>query len=306
MTLRWFLSGTVRQAVDLCHRVKKILSAQWDTLSPQAREAIEQALREVRSTISSGGDNKTILDRASNLEAVANKWLKPYPNAAIRENVDVILVALVVAMAVRTFFVQPMAIPTGSMQPTLFGIMPNVPTYEADLEIPNFFKRTYDSMVHGVSYFHVKATVNGIYQGLLPPRTVFPFIKKQELVVSTDGGEQRYSIWFPPEDLGRRLMLHPGKIVRAGDDLLKLRIKSGDRLFVDRVSYNFRRPQRGDIVIFQTHGVQGLEDQDTHYIKRLVALGVPYQRLDLMKPVLLPSRKVDPEELFPNRTFPLR
>ena len=40
--------------------------------------------------------------------------------------------------------------------------------------------------------------------------------------------------------------------------------------------------------------------------ERLVALGVPYQRLDLMKPVLLPSRKVDPEELFPNRTFPLR
>ena len=40
--------------------------------------------------------------------------------------------------------------------------------------------------------------------------------------------------------------------------------------------------------------------------ERLAALGVPYRRLDLMKPVLLPSRKVDPEELFPNRAFPLR
>jgi hypothetical protein len=41
--------------------------------------------------------------------------------------------------------------------------------------------------------------------------------------------------------------------------------------------------------------------------RRLQRLGVRYQRLDLMKPVLLRlSRKVDPEELFPGREFPLR
>jgi hypothetical protein len=41
--------------------------------------------------------------------------------------------------------------------------------------------------------------------------------------------------------------------------------------------------------------------------RRLQRLGVGYQRLDLMKPVLLRfSRKVDPAELFPDREFPLR
>jgi len=40
--------------------------------------------------------------------------------------------------------------------------------------------------------------------------------------------------------------------------------------------------------------------------ERLAGLGVPFRRLDLMKPVLIPSRKVDPEELFPGREFPLR
>ncbi len=41
--------------------------------------------------------------------------------------------------------------------------------------------------------------------------------------------------------------------------------------------------------------------------KRLAELGVTYERRDLMKPVLLRlSRKVDPEELFPGREFPLR
>jgi hypothetical protein len=41
--------------------------------------------------------------------------------------------------------------------------------------------------------------------------------------------------------------------------------------------------------------------------RRLDGLGVGYERLDLMKPVLLRlSRKVDPEELFPGREFPWR
>jgi hypothetical protein len=41
--------------------------------------------------------------------------------------------------------------------------------------------------------------------------------------------------------------------------------------------------------------------------RRLQELGVSYERKELMKPVLLRlSRKVDPEELFPGREFPLR
>jgi len=41
--------------------------------------------------------------------------------------------------------------------------------------------------------------------------------------------------------------------------------------------------------------------------RRLRSLGVSYERLDLMKPVLLRlGRKVEPEELFPGREFPLR
>jgi hypothetical protein len=40
---------------------------------------------------------------------------------------------------------------------------------------------------------------------------------------------------------------------------------------------------------------------------RLVELGVRFERRDLVKPVLFGlSRKVDPEELFPGREFPVR
>jgi hypothetical protein len=39
---------------------------------------------------------------------------------------------------------------------------------------------------------------------------------------------------------------------------------------------------------------------------RLRETDVPFLRHDLLKPVIVPARKVDPEELFPERTFPLR
>ena len=45
----------------------------------------------------------------------------PRDHAVLREYVEVIAVAVAVAMAIRTFFLQPFKSPTGSMQPTLFG-----------------------------------------------------------------------------------------------------------------------------------------------------------------------------------------
>jgi signal peptidase I len=46
-------------------------------------------------------------------------------------------------------------------------------------------------------------------------------------------------------------------------------------LFVNRLTYNFRPPERGEIVVFETHGIERLaaDQQDTFYIKRLVGLG---------------------------------
>src|SRR3989442_9676454 len=102
--------------------VRKILNHQSDILSPQAVENITAANEALRQALANGADKAALEKQMEKLETAAGKWLKPYPNAAWRENVEVLLVALTVAMGIRTFFLQPFKIPTGSMQPTLFGV----------------------------------------------------------------------------------------------------------------------------------------------------------------------------------------
>ena len=59
---------------------------------------------------------------------------------------------------------------------------------------------------------------------------------------------------------------------KKGEDILKVKVDSGDHLFVNRLIYNFRRPRRGETIVFRSTGLPGLT-ANTHYIKRLVALG---------------------------------
>ena len=47
-------------------------------------------------------------------------------------------------------------------------------------------------------------------------------------------------------------------------------IQPHDSFFVDKITYNFREPKRGDIVVFWHHGEDGSK---TRYVKRLIAKG---------------------------------
>src|SRR2546423_1929274 len=80
-----------------------------------------------------------------------------------------------------------------------------------------------------------------------------------------------------------RADLHPCRYYHKGEEIVKLQVRAGDHLFVDRVTYNFRPPERGEIIVFETRGIMRLtEDQrDTFYIKRLV--GLSGETLELKK-----------------------
>src|ERR1700728_2395179 len=144
MGLKWFASKTSRLASDMCKHVRKILDAQRDILSTQAVKNVEAALSETKGALADGANDELIQKQITKLETAANAWLKPYPNAGIRENVEALLVALAGASGIRTFLVHQFKIPTGSMQPTLFGVTAVNLKDQPDVKIPGLLGRIFD------------------------------------------------------------------------------------------------------------------------------------------------------------------
>ncbi len=107
------------------------------------------------------------------------------------------------------------------------------------------------------------------------PTRFLLFNLKQRIQV----GNEWYTIWFPPDNLLQRagLLAGPGffrdQFYKKGDDIIKLRVVSGDHLFVDRFTYNFRHPERGEIIVFKTEAIEydGVP-KNQFYIKRLIGM----------------------------------
>jgi signal peptidase I len=76
-------------------------------------------------------------------------------------------------------------------------------------------------------------------------------------------------------------------------------IDSGDLVLVDKFSYHFRKPKRGEVFVFDTLGIRGIHDRSgdqaagSHYIKRLC--GIPGDSLSIESPNLLVDGKIATE-----------
>jgi len=313
MIFKWLFSKAVREACAVKKHYARLLTAQRDILPPQAVGAVQLKLDELGAAIKEGHKGRINI-KAEELQFAAEKWLKPYPNAAWRENVEVLLVALAVAMGIRTFFVQPFKIPTGSMQPTLYGVtsMPdftkvnfwqeNKAKLQADIreqfnlgdaiKVPTGWERVKDWFA-GNSYVHVVAQADGMIEKISPMNRFLIFNLSQTF--SIGGVEQ--TMWFPPDygeaDLAHRAGLDPSHVYHKGDDIVKMmKVSTGDHLFVDRFTYNFRKPERGEIIVFETQGIQGLP-QDQFYIKRMVVKPGERVQIGNDRHLLINGRRLD-------------
>jgi signal peptidase I len=300
MTLKWFISRTARRGLALHKHVWKLLSHQRDILAPKAVGEVEAAMRELKTAVASNVDKAALQKQMDSLEAVANKWLKPYPQAFYRENVEMLLVALAVAMGIRTFFLQQFKIPTGSMQPTLYGVTSENLKNQPDVQIPTGLSRIKE-FVHGVSYVHEIADEDGTFDRADRPFRILIFNIKQTYWFAG----RAHTIWFPPDygsetsGLEYRAGIRSGDFFKKGDDIVKLKVRSGDYLFVDRLTYNFRPPKRGEIVVFETKGIP--EEQrdrwripaDQFYIKRLVGLSGERVQIGDDRHLLIDGHRLD-------------
>jgi signal peptidase I len=187
MLARWLTSRRFRRAVEARKHVWKILSFQRDELSPQAVASVEQGIRDFDAALRSWPSAAQLDEALKHLEVVAQKWLRPYANASARENVEVFLVAIGVAMAIRTFFLQPFKIPTGSMQPTLYGVHFEDLREKADAKVPGALGQVFSALFRGVFYHEIVAEADGSVLKVEPRRAI-ALVSYQDVVLRYQEG----------------------------------------------------------------------------------------------------------------------
>jgi signal peptidase I len=259
---------------------RKLVAYKRDLVSDEVVADVEREIAHLEHAVA-GRNADEIEAQMDRLNEACGKLTKPSPNAAIRENVEVFLVAIVIALAVRTYFLQPFTIPTGSMQPTLNGII----GYNTNEPPPNIFKRALDFAVFGRTYVDVVAKADEQVESI------------QEV---TRRGLQRFFTYTRIDtSAGNTYFVHAGRdtvgkmlgnsrtMVHAGDPLLRGYIETGDHVFVDKFTYHFRRPERGEVFVFSTANIPlitGEGQPSQYYIKRLG--GVPNDTLRIEAPKL--------------------
>jgi signal peptidase I len=242
-----------------------------------------------------------------------------YPQSFWAENAEMFLVAAIVALAIRAFFLQPFKIPTNSMFPSYNGMTHEVyeddsspggagnmlrflswGTLRRDVVAPDSGEvlvpvRSFER-VPGRKFFLFPTTLNEFTIRVGDEETTFtvpgefyPFEAFKDAYFPGDEREWSELLQDPKNQsqivrVRGRLFLRTGKEVNQGDLALSFAIHTGDALFVDRISYHFKRPDVGEAVVFKTENIPTIEKPDKYYIKRLV--GVPGDELQVKAPGL--------------------
>lgn len=247
-----------------------------------------------------------------------------YPKTSLAENVEFFLVAAIVILGIRTYFLQPFTIPTNSMWPTYNGMTSEIfaskadepsPAVEAarlaafgawphrldapqagEILVPLFGAEsrgfTHSRVVPGRTWLVLPAKVREytLLVGDEPVRVRLPldfdfdwtvaqaFFPSQVRRYPTDWQnlvlDKVHAGDFEVREVDGELLrcLRTGKVVRAGERMLSFDEMTGDKLFVDRMSYHFVRPRVGSAFVFRTGNIPQIvrDEGDQYYIKRLV------------------------------------
>lgn len=280
------------------HRLaKKVLDYRRDVLSDADVAELEAAV----AALGALGRDKAAT--VAQLEAAGEPYDKLlrrtggnlYPKGFWAENAEMILVGGIIAIGIRSFFLQPFKIPTNSMYPTYNGMTAKV---YAEAERPVAPVRLVRWVLMGARHTNLVAPASGelgfstrrevvpgrkwlvlptqkvrytFYAGDAPMTVDLPLDFDMRQVLGdffAEGGPT--GTWIGPE--GDRVLLN-GRRVEAGDSALAFDLVTGDQLFVDRMTYHFRAPKVGEPIVFKTDNLEHIDrdNRGKYYIKRAAA-----------------------------------
>jgi signal peptidase I len=215
-----------------------------------------------------------------------------YPKTALVENIEFFLVAAIVILGIRTYFVQPFKIPTNSMWPTYNGMTPEV--WKDPAEAPGIVMKGVRFVLFGARHKEMIAPDSGtvtipvslssggrIHYEQKAGRTwlIFPTVNR-EYTFHVNGTPVRIQVpadfdfdWAFEEATGlgyeararlaQSAAIGPRGIrevalprpAERGKPIISFDIITGDQLFVDRMSYHFVQPTVGQGFVFRTDNI---------------------------------------------------
>jgi signal peptidase I len=306
--LGWFGLGSAahkmrQNAANWLELADKVYHFRRDVLTAAQVAELQSRAGELRGLVKERAGAEKIKLGIERLEDVLRRTGGAiYPKSALVENVEFFLVASIVILGIRTYFVQPFKIPTNSMWPTYNGMTAEVWTNPD--AAPNPVMKAVRFALFGARHKELIAPASGsitvpvfpgsdrVFFEYKPARSWFIFpSRNRDYTFWVDGVPTHVEV---PEDFDfdtwafrPGLGLAPGELERLsaraqhtpqgislvtldrraeqGKPFLSFDIITGDQLFVDRVSYHFVRPKVGQGFVFRTDHIHSpwMQDQRT-------------------------------------------
>ncbi|MCP5538399.1 MAG: signal peptidase I [Akkermansiaceae bacterium] len=310
-----------KEAKLLDKAAKKFLNYKRDLLDKQMIAEIESRRADLKAARKKG-DKDQCAEASKQLQATCENALpRQRSQGWFEENLEVIFVAIVIALGLRAYVVQPFRIPTGSMQPTLNGIVAT--SVESADDFPNLVSRTLQRATHGRKYVDLVLKEDKRLRSENPvvetpflhfftrtyiyfedgSKVTFPGPKAA--LMNRDGMGFGHVCGYPTRDMSdeeqqqyrveaqttlrselsvegsrSRSTIYTRPHLAAGTVIARGYIDSGDLILVDKMSYHFRRPSRGEVFVFDTRDITKIHSDaaksggiaGSHYIKRLAAV----------------------------------
>ncbi|MER3446870.1 MAG: signal peptidase I [Candidatus Dadabacteria bacterium] len=111
-------SQTRNKAKKLISTTRSLLENNASKIKTNVAEIIRERLNQTQDALRDG-DLRNLTARTEELQRLFDDHLSKFKKSGLRQNIESLIIAIALALFIRTFIVQPFKIPSGSMIPTL-------------------------------------------------------------------------------------------------------------------------------------------------------------------------------------------